>query len=783
MTFNKRLRNSSGRLALDPNRSYPGVAQPSGGNTGNFRNRIMLFVLFFLSGLAALVYQIAWQRLLGLFGGTETVASALIVSAFLLGLGLGSLWASRFADRLSRYRALVLFGMCELGIALFAVSSTWIFYRLLFVEVTPIVRSYALVFLIAFLSLLIPTVLMGLSLPLLSRAIIQNIDSSAKRISYLYAANTFGAGIGALFAGWFVIGTFGFSAAINLGALISFTVGIGALATALFGSFGRDPGLPAGSLASRRNTPLVWQWSALVFISGFMILSLEILWFRLLGLLTYGSTYAFSLILGIFLIGDALGLFLGTVRLPKIRDARSLFLWTQVIAALYSAGIIWLFYVAYGRPEFSTRFPPDLDLGLSLSSLGRAVGLTILVVLPPAVLLGFSFPLAQKAVQTDVGLVGNRVGIIQVFNIAGNSLGGLLTGLVLLDWVGTSGILRLISLAGICFLIGLACCSAVAWRRPASVFMAAVLTFLFVTFPQNAEFWQRLHGVPPSERILFGEDRTGVVLTTKSSEPRPFFVQRRPQSELPFGWEHLYLGMLGPLTHSAPTDVLVIGSGSGGTPFGAGINLATKHITVVEIVAPVYRVLRRLVSESSTADVESGAANVDRLLTDSRYEMKIGDGRRELFTARRHFDVIEADAQWPYFANSGMLYSSEFFRQVLNSLNPGGMAVMWLPTPRSRATFLQVFPYAVETNYSVAIGSNQPIQVSQGSLLKQFERPEMSAYLRDIGVLELARLRSIFEMPLGKRWRPSDPRLETDINTDLFPKDEYYFNNPFTAIG
>jgi spermidine synthase len=776
MNRNNRRRNGLGRLALNRRRSYPSVAQPLAANKSSVRNRIVLFALFFLSGLAALIYQIAWQRLLGLFGGTETVASALIVSAFLLGLGLGNLWASRFADRLSKYRALVLFGMCELGIGLFAASSTWIFYRILFAEVTPLATSYTIVFLIAFLSLLIPTVLMGLSLPLLSRAIIQNIESSAKHISYLYALNTFGAGVGALFAGWFVIGTFGFSAAINLGALMSFTVGFGALATALFGSFSREPGIRAGNLASRPNTPAVWRWSALVFISGFMILSLEILWFRLLGTLLYGSTYAFSLILGILLIGDALGHFLGTVRLPKIRDPRSLFLWIQVIAALYSAGIIWLLYLAYARPEFSKRFPIDIEFELTPHSLGRVIGLTILVVLPPAILLGFSFPLAQKAVQTDVGLVGNRVGMIQTFNIAGNCLGGLLTGLVLLDWVGTSGVVRLISLAGVCFLIGVAFCNTGVWRRPASIFLAAVLTILVVAFPENAGFWQRLHLVPSGGRVVFGEDRTGVVLTTTSSMPRPFFVQRRPQSMLPFGVEHLFLGMLGPLTHSAPTDVLVIGSGSGGTPFGAGINPASKRVTVVEIVAPVYQVLRRLVSESSTADVESGTADVGLLLADSRYELKIGDGRRELSTTPHRFDVIEADAQWPYFATSGMLYSSEFFRQVLNSLNPGGLAVMWLPTKRSLATFLRVFPYAVQTEFAT-IGSSQPIQFSQDSLLRRFERPDTLSYLRNLSILDLASLRAMFEKPPIKLWSPSDLRLDTDIDTDLFPKDEYYLNN------
>jgi len=157
--------------------------------------------------------------------------------------------------------------------------------------------------------------------------------------------------------------------------------------------------------------------------------------------------------------------------------------------------------------------------------------------------------------------------------------------------------------------------------------------------------------------------------------------------------------------------------------------------------------------------------------------MKIGDGRRELFTAPRHFDVIEADAQWPYFANSGMLYSSEFFKQVLNSLNPGGLAVMWLPTKRSRATFLQTFPYVVQTSDDVAIGSNQPIHLNHDELLRRFELTAASSYLRSIAPLQLAKLRTMVEEPPTEVWDFSGLRKDSDIDTDLFPKDEYYLNN------
>src|SRR6516165_2322345 len=136
---------------------------------------LFLFLLFFVSGFSALVYQTAWQRMLGLFGGSDSISAAIVVGAFLLGLGLGSLLASTFADRLTDRGAVFAFGLCETGVAAFAIASKVIFYDFLFTQMAAIADSRALTFLVAFLALLIPTLLMGLSLPLLGKGIVRNI--------------------------------------------------------------------------------------------------------------------------------------------------------------------------------------------------------------------------------------------------------------------------------------------------------------------------------------------------------------------------------------------------------------------------------------------------------------------------------------------------------------------------------------------------------------------------------------------------------------------------------
>lgn len=141
--------------------------------------RALIYPIFFVSGASALVYQTAWQRLLGLFSGSDTLASTIVVGAFLLGLGLGSLWGATLADRLSRRAAIGAFAWCEVGIALFAALSPTLFYDVLFGQLIGLAGRIDLVIGVTFLSLLPPTLLMGLSLPLLARAMADDPDSIA----------------------------------------------------------------------------------------------------------------------------------------------------------------------------------------------------------------------------------------------------------------------------------------------------------------------------------------------------------------------------------------------------------------------------------------------------------------------------------------------------------------------------------------------------------------------------------------------------------------------------
>ncbi|MBM3571916.1 MAG: MFS transporter, partial [Alphaproteobacteria bacterium] len=375
----------------------------------------MVAGLFFLSGFSALIYQIAWQRLLGLFGGADTIAATLVVSAFLAGLGIGSLFGGLVADRFERRRALLLFALCEIAIACYAALSVWIFYDLLFVGLIELSRSRALVFTLAFVSLMAPTILMGLSLPLLSRALVDNVDGAARRIGGLYAINTLGAGAGALVAGFWLIGSFGYQTAILTGAVLNAVVGLGGLLAARAkGRSALDRPVVVSTQVAHADTKMVHRWCALVFVAGFLTVAVQVEWYRLFGTMMQGNAYGFALILGVFLIGDAIGLYIGARRASAIQDPRRVFLLLQGVTVLIAAGGVYLVYLLTGWAPARGLLVHADDFVISPHRSAAVAGTVVVMVFAASVVMGFTFPLSQRAVQSDATLIGHRVGIIQL---------------------------------------------------------------------------------------------------------------------------------------------------------------------------------------------------------------------------------------------------------------------------------------------------------------------------------------------------------------------------------
>jgi hypothetical protein len=737
-----------------------------------------LAVAFFFSGFAALLCQIVWQRMLGIFAGSDTVSAALVVGAFLAGLGLGSIIGAKVADRLSPHRAMIGFVLAEAGVAGFALVSKLFLYDVLATDLAGVVDDPVTIFALCFAGLVLPTTLMGASLPLLARAVTTSLETVAERVGTLYGLNTLGAGLGALLGGWLLVGNLGFVGALMLAAGLDLAAA--ALALTLLPGLSRvvpaRPGRGAPATAGGEPFGSLRLWCLLVFLSGYIIVALEIVWVRMMGQIGQYHAYLFPTVLGVFLLADGAGMALAARMVKRLRDPRPAFFITQAAGFVLGAVLILALYWALPHWPLAGVISADAHR-LRGDALVATVLVIVLLVGPPSFLIGMTFPFVQRAVQQDLASVGARVGWVQLANILGNAAGSIGTGLVTFHVLGTAGTLRLLAALSLLLMLGWLWQSGRGRRAPLA--LAAACAALLVTLPGNAAFWSRMHAEQPRHAVAWAEDRSGVAFFRDDNNAGqgphgPFFIQGFAQGRIPFLPIHQFLGVLGPLIHPDPRHVLCIGVGSGGTPWAAGVSERTELIRAIELVNPVLTVLEAVAERHPQGPVAE-------LFRNPRWQLEYGDGRRALAQGEALYDVIQADAILPEASHSGLLYSEEFLRQVRRRLAPGGLYVQWGPTVRAVETFAAVFPYTLLLQPgTVLIGSESPIPFDAEALAKRLSEPAVRAHLAR-GNAAFSDYAAMFSATT-LRWIPSTPRRPASLS-DVFPRDEFYLNNPVIGTG
>lgn len=424
-------------------------------------HRNILLLVFFASGVAALIYQIIWQRLLTLVTGSDVQSVTLIVSAVMVGLGIGSVAGGHLADRLTNRSRLLLFAACEVAIAIFGAASVALFYDVLYVEfgthhLTPIAIAALHVG-----ATLWPTFFMGMSLPLIARALTIDAGQPSRLVAVAFGWNTLGAAAGAALTASVLLPMMPFQSIVASAALINLACAITIAAAAI-----RLPrtaiDLPAmeqrADLAPHRTT--LRTWLALFALSGFVALSLEMVWFQILSVMLKSNATTFGRLLALYLGGLGLGaLAAQSPRVQRWPAARS-FLLLQAAIPIYSGLALAIFGTAIARVPLLDQLSRYLSGagGLSpeaaMSISGVVIGWVIPIVLMsvPTFLMGLSFAGLQRTVQTELQALGRRVGWLQAANIAGAVIGAVVTGFRLIDSVGPFSTLRALILVGGVFL-------------------------------------------------------------------------------------------------------------------------------------------------------------------------------------------------------------------------------------------------------------------------------------------------------------------------------------------
>lgn len=758
--------------------------------------RFLLLVLFFLSGACGLVYEVVWMRMLTLVFGATAFATSAILASFFAGLALGSFHFGRTVDRTAN--PLRLYALLEAGIgvlaflmpALFA-GVTWVYVAL--ARHLPL-GYYGLSMvrlLLSFVILLLPTTLMGGTLPVIVKFFARREDRVGWNVGALYAVNTFGAVVGTVTAGFFLILFLGLREATWLAAVVNLAVAgvvyllsrrpepvgepetreeavgapelaeeAGAPATlttegpvgegAVTGAVeGPEAPVPAPAEPARPVRPplspglyRLTLWA--IGISGLCALALEVLWTRALVFFLDNSTHAFTTMLTAFLLGIAVG---SAVLARVIDSRRRLLAWLGGIEVLIGiTALLAIPVLGWSTPVFARMGDTDVTPEALLWKWTVLRFLTSLaVMLVPTVLMGATVPLAARIYTPRVKVVGSALGRVYSVNTVGGVVGSVLGGFVLIPLLGVHDGILLVALVSVLlgavlllqeptFRLGKplkATAGVVLLVGAAGVFWGVRGRMMLTSYREQVDASQVLwyhEGIGSTVKVF--EDHQGA---------RVVSIDGFPVAGETFGLRdaQAVLGNLPLLLSDVPgARVNLVGFGAGGASW-AGLQYDVSQVECVELVPAVLQAAKWF------PDVNHG------VLDNPRFHAILDDGRNHALVSDETYDVITIDATSPKMAGNGSLYTREFYQLLERRLSPDGIVAQWLPfhllsqreMRMTAKTFMEVFPHTTVwlspiRHHAVLVGTREKLQIDYAALARKLQRPGVRQELGSLKVTD-----------------------------------------------
>lgn len=727
----------------------------------NNRMRQLLIFCFFISGACGLVYEVAWLRTLGLIFGNTTFATSTVLAGYMAGLGLGALWWGKRID--THGNPVKIYAKLEAGIGLYALATPFIwklidfstigFYRFI-APSFPIALIFK--FIIAFSALLLPTFLMGATLPVLSKYFVKKDEEVGKQVGLLYGLNTLGAVCGVLFSGFIALQAFGVWQTVYLTGFLNLIIFFLCFHFTENQTAPCSPPLPpTGSSEITPSAPSTFSPNAirilLVFfaLSGAASMMYEIAWTRVLAISVGSSVYAFSIMLATFLLGISLGSYL----LSQIPKSFSIDLHT--FAAFQGLTAITAFLgmnVFNDMPYYFVRI-----FALSRGSdfmlhLGQFL-LCSMVMLPPTLAIGAMFSCFIHVLRRSQSL-GKEIGEAYFANTIGTILGSILTGFFMIPLIGIQNTLLLAAslnaiigffvffiepkpffwkhygALGLSFLLVLAsACHVKSWDQ-------GLITSDIAVKPQQAiglNKQQLLRIVQGRDILFYKEGLSSTVTVAKLLDTLALTINGKVDASNLDNFTQLLLGHLPMTLHPQPQKVLIIGLGSGSTA-GAVASYPIRQLDLVELekavvdAADYFRVLNR--------DV----------LKDPRVRMHVNDGRNFALLSPEQYDVIISEPSNPWMAGVANLFSLEHYKTLQKRLAPGGIVCQWFHaysmSPEDlrmiMRTFSEVFPDAsLWASYYpdlMLIGKNEPLELDFKTAETAFKHSSAAEDLLPYGI-------------------------------------------------
>ncbi len=743
----------------------------------------LVYLIFFLSGAAALMYEVVWVRSLSLiFGGTHLAVTS-VLSVFMGGLALGSFLIGKRVDAVKN--PLRLYGLLEIGIALSAVIFIFLMkiYPAIYIVLVQGKENAGLYLifirvLFALTVLIWPTTLMGGTLPLLTRFVSSRPEKLGGQLSFLYGFNTLGAVVGTAAAGFWLLRFYSVSTTLYIAILINSLIGILSIVIAPKASIAPDRLTMGPNYADLNGVGKTLHQAAtpseleirfpfrVVFlgigISGFCALGYEVLWTRILTLTIGTSVYGFTIMLVAFLTGIAFGSKAYGL-LQKLLPSKAMGTKNQIVGFGLVQGSIGVcalvityyvrdlpvnsinlyeFFVGRGFEVFAARQWANLTLAFSY-------------MVVPAFFMGLAFPIAGSVNAIYRKKAGHAIGDVLAVNTVGAIFGSAVSGYFLIYIFGIERSLQLLTVLniGLGLLVMLSIRNIKLLNRGVVALTAAVLVLLILrpNFMRmwDAEFFAIFQNNLPDAYDTLAKKRDAVENTNVlfyregvDSTISSIKIKGGIQALLVNGKVvasssaqdrqcQLTLGHLPMLLHKDPRKILVIGLGTGMTLGAVSVHPNLEELTLVEIEPNVIGAARTFANFNN------------HVLENPKLQIVFNDGRNFLTTTKNKYDVITADPIHPWTQGSGYLYTAEYFNLASQHLLPGGIMCQWLPIYELSVadlksvtrTFALSFRYTMAwmTQYDAElIGSNEPIIINEAELERRIARPPISKDLEPV---------------------------------------------------
>ncbi len=716
---------------------------------------------FLVSGATGLVYQVVWTRKLVLLFGATSYAVSTVLTVFFLGLAIGSLWGGRLADRTSRplWWYAVLEAIIGLWAAVFIVllpaAEAWIVAALSDVAGSR-AGGVGIRAAMVGLMLIVPTTLMGATLPLLSRFVSEGAGERFRsRIGWLYTINTLGAVAGCAAAGFVLLPAFGYTRTTLLAALANVGLAIISwlLSRACETNMRQRAAEPAETIAALRASPTAYAVGAAFFLSGFCALALEVLWTRCLTIIFIGTTYAYTTMLAAMLCGIALGGGIGSWMIGRERVRSAAANGFGAVLALTGSACFAVMPLFAGIPD--ALYAPGSNATDWAEGSWLRFSFAFGAMLPATLLFGMTFPFAVAAAVSGGAALGRGVGLLYAANTFGGVMGAVAGGFLLLPALGTHNALLLLGgllvSGGLLLLLGAPAMRPI-WRGAHAIAPLLICAAAFTAMPRDLGLRLNQWFIPEHERMIhFEEGVEGTVLVSEPREDaagsdRTLWINAvQATATIDKGVRmNRFQGVL-PMMYDRDYERGLF------MCFGSGITAGTlgqwpfERVDAVEISREVLNAAPKFAKD-----------NFD-VLENERIRFIVDDGRNFLLTTDETYDLITFEPMPLALAGVSTFYTAEYYELCREHLNPGGIVSQWAPLHslgpdivRSLVyTFIESFPHtnAWLINADLfLIGSNEPLRIDPGLVEQRLATPHIKRALAPFGLDDPVEFLSCFVM-------------------------------------